>query len=99
VSITKWSSQNGLHILAEVNYNCTRWYTNHCLRRLPRQQKAASFGRDVAPLGRKVGYHGLCQWGSTDKVIGTDYLKKEVCYEKNSTFVFVLSDDRVSFLW
>ena len=36
-------------------------------------------------------------WGSTE-VIGTDYLKKEVCYEKNGAFVFVLSDDRMSFL-
>src|SRR5512136_2719752 len=26
---------------------------------------APAFGRDVAPLGREVGYHGLCPWGST----------------------------------
>jgi len=24
-----------------------------------------AFGRDVAPLGREVGCHGLCAWGST----------------------------------
>jgi hypothetical protein len=34
----------------------------------------------------------------TDKIMGTNYLIKEVCYEKNSAFVFVLSDDRMSFL-
>ena len=26
---------------------------------------APTFGRDVAPLGRKVGCNGLCPWGST----------------------------------
>jgi hypothetical protein len=28
---------------------------------------ASAFGRDVAPLGREVGCHGLCPWGSTYK--------------------------------
>jgi hypothetical protein len=27
---------------------------------------APTFGRDVAPLGRKAGRHGLCPWGSTE---------------------------------
>jgi len=26
---------------------------------------APAFGRDVAPLGREVGCHELCPWGST----------------------------------
>jgi len=26
---------------------------------------APAFGWDVAPLGREVGCHGLCPWGST----------------------------------
>jgi hypothetical protein len=26
---------------------------------------APAFGRDVAPLGRRVWCHGLCPWGST----------------------------------
>jgi hypothetical protein len=26
---------------------------------------APMFGRDVAPLGREAGCHGLCPWGST----------------------------------
>jgi hypothetical protein len=26
---------------------------------------APAFGRDVAPLGREIGCHGLCPWGST----------------------------------
>jgi len=26
---------------------------------------APALGRDVAPLGREVGCHGLCPWGST----------------------------------
>jgi hypothetical protein len=26
---------------------------------------ALAFGRDVAPLGREEGYHGLRPWGST----------------------------------
>jgi len=30
---------------------------------------APAFGRDVALLGREVGYHGLCPWGSTSKGI------------------------------
>jgi hypothetical protein len=29
---------------------------------------APAFGRDVAPLGREVGCHGLCPWGSTLKI-------------------------------
>ena len=32
---------------------------------------APSFGRDVAPLGREVGCHGLYPWGSTiGKLLG-----------------------------
>jgi len=26
---------------------------------------APAFGRNVAPLGREVGCHGICPWGST----------------------------------
>jgi hypothetical protein len=36
-------------------------------RLLPGWMNALTFGRDVAPLGRKVGRHGLCPWGSTRK--------------------------------
>jgi hypothetical protein len=34
-------------------------------RLLPGWMNARAFGRDVAPLGREEGCHGLCPWGST----------------------------------
>jgi len=37
---------------------------------------APAFGRDVAPLGREVGCHGLCLWGSTF----WEGLKKEMMF-------------------
>ena len=38
---------------------------------------APAFGRDVAPLGREVGCHGLCPWGSTVKVVGDEVIDSE----------------------
>ena len=36
---------------------------------------ASAFGRDVAPLGREVGCHELCPWGSTYKGQGNRDVK------------------------
>jgi hypothetical protein len=36
---------------------------------MPGWMNALTFGRDVAPLGRDAGCHGLCPWGSTRKTL------------------------------
>ena len=41
------------------------------------RMNAPAFGRDVAPLGREVGCHGLCPWGSTVKVVGDEVISSE----------------------